>query len=233
MEVLEQAYVTSPYGERNGKKHNGVDLISKSGNRLVMANNKARVMEAVDRMEDSFQVNEGEYSNYAGNYIILEHGNGYISQYSHLKHGSFQVKIGDIVEEGQALAEEGSSGYAFGVHLDYMVKLNGRYINPTRFGLGEEKLPLYQVDAIDSKEYLNLSPKADTWRIYPLNKQPVVGNECGFVYPSKFTGLSYTIIRYTMPTVAVIKTRDWGEVQIYIAHELATVTKQPLYGLVN
>lgn len=161
MEVLEKAYVNSPYGNRNGKMHNGVDLLSGSGNRTVFANNKAKVLEAVDRMEDTFKVNEGEYSNYAGNYIVLEHGNGYTSQYSHLKHGSFKVKVGDIVEEGQALAEEGSSGYSFGVHLDYMVKKDEKYVDPTNYGLGKELLPTYEEKTqednfLGSKGYFSL-----------------------------------------------------------------------------
>ena len=85
----------------------------------------------------------------------------------------------------------------------------------------------------NTTKYINLSPSADTWRVYPLNKQPVVGNECGFAYPSRFGGLSYTILRYISNSVVVIKTRDWGEVQIYIAHEKATITDLPKYGLVN
>lgn len=82
-------------------------------------------------------------------------------------------------------------------------------------------------------EYLNLNPKADTWRIYPMDKAPVVGNECGQLLPKQFDGLSYTIKGYTMDDVAIIETRDFGEVQIYTNTPLATITKEPIYQLVN
>lgn len=82
-------------------------------------------------------------------------------------------------------------------------------------------------------EYLNLNPEADTWRIYPMNVQPVVGNECGELLPKQFDGLSYTIKGYTMDDVAIIETRDFGEVQIYINTPLASITKEPIYQLVN
>lgn len=70
---------------------------------------------------------------------------------------------------------------------------------------------------IPRKQKLYLPADAKTWRVYPLNKKPVKGNECGLLKPSKFGGLEYDIIRFTQPNVAVIKTRDFGEVQIYVA----------------
>lgn len=85
----------------------------------------------------------------------------------------------------------------------------------------------------ENKEYLNLHHEADTWRIYKLNVAPVKGNECGFLKPSKFGGLTYTIIRYITDEVVVIITRDYGEVQIYINTPLASITKNPTYNLVK
>lgn len=231
MEVLEKAYVSSSYGTRNGKLHTGVDLLSNVSNRKIYCPARGKVIKVINEFPD----NQHFSTPHGGNEIWIEHGNGYISRYCHLKFNSITVKYGDIVEEGTVIAEEGESGYAFGVHLHFEVWKDGnyKYVDPTNFGLGKEQLPGYEEEKKEVTQYLNLSPKADTWRIYPLDKEPVVGNECGYAYPSKFNGLSYTILRYTMPTVAVIKTRDWGEVQIYIAHELASITDQPIYGLVN
>lgn len=73
---------------------------------------------------------------------------------------------------------------------------------------------------------LYLPASATSWNVYPLNKQPVVGNECGRVLPSKFGGLEYDILRWTIPNiVCVIKTRDFGEVQIYVANGTGAVIK--------
>ncbi len=68
----------------------------------------------------------------------------------------------------------------------------------------------------NKRTHIHLPASVRTWRIYPLNKAPVVGNECGQLLPSKFGGLDYDVIRWVQENVAVIKTRDWGEVQIYV-----------------
>lgn len=73
---------------------------------------------------------------------------------------------------------------------------------------------------------LYLPASATSWNVYPLNKQPVVGNECGKLLPAKFGGLEYDILRWTIPNiVCVIKTRDFGEVQIYVASGTGAVIK--------
>lgn len=85
-------------------------------------------------------------------------------------------------------------------------------------------------------KYLNLNANIDTWRVYAMDVVPVKGNECSFIKPSKFGGLSYTILGYTMENVAIIETRDFGQVQIYIGHDTTgkySITDAPIYQLVN
>lgn len=85
-------------------------------------------------------------------------------------------------------------------------------------------------------KYLNLSDLADTWRVYSMDVAPVIGNECKELMPSKFDGLSYTIKGYTQPNVAIIETRDFGQVQIYIGQDVSnmfSITDSPIYGLVK
>lgn len=235
MEVLEKAYIVSDYDENRGTySHTGVDVLSACGNRKVRAVAKGKVVKFRNDMEDGFIVNDkSPVDLWAGNYVILEHGNGYTSRYSHLKLNSFNINIGDIIE-GE-FAEEGESGFATGVHLDFEIKLNGKFINPTNYALGKYNLPEYVVPTPvePDKQYINLSPEADTWRVYPMNVAPVVGNECKQLLPKQFGGLSYTIFGYTQPNVAIIKTRDYGQVQIFIGHPLAEVTNSPKFGLVR
>ena len=52
-----------------------------------------------------------------GNYITIAHDNGEYSHYAHLRAGSFRVRTGQVVEQGQALATVGTSGYSFGAHV--------------------------------------------------------------------------------------------------------------------
>lgn len=65
-------------------------------------------------------------------------------------------------------------------------------------------------------DVLHLPASEDSWRVYPLNKEPKAGNESGKLNPKKFGGLKYDIIRYESNDVAVIKTGDYGTVKIYI-----------------
>jgi len=56
-----------------------------------------------------------------GNYITVEHDNGEFSHYGHLRTGTFRVRSGERVEQGQALAIAGNSGYSFGTHVHVQV----------------------------------------------------------------------------------------------------------------
>ena len=58
-----------------------------------------------------------------------------------------------------------------------------------------------------------------------MDKQPIIGNECAFLRPKKFGGLTYDIIRMVNPNVAIIQTRDFGIVQIYVAPDTGAIIK--------
>lgn len=72
---------------------------------------------------------------------------------------------------------------------------------------------------------LYLPDSATSWRVYKIGVQPVKGKECGFLNPSKFGGLTYDILGYTSSNVAIIQTRDFGRVQIYIAPSTGAIIK--------
>ena len=85
-----------------------------------------------------------------------------------------------------------------------------------------------------SLKYLNLSSQADTWRFYDLGVTPIKEYAKGMLKPSKFGGLSYTILGYEdNGGTAIINTSQFGKVKVYILHNLASVTDTPLYELVN
>lgn len=68
-----------------------------------------------------------------GNLIEVTHSSGLKTRYAHLKDRSFYVKLGEDVQQGQALAEMGSTGLSTGVHLHFEVYENGRVTNPLKF----------------------------------------------------------------------------------------------------
>lgn len=63
-----------------------------------------------------------------GMLVILDHGNGVSTTYSHLS--SCSVKVGDHVQRGQVIARIGSTGWSTGPHLFFEVRHNGQPQNP-------------------------------------------------------------------------------------------------------
>lgn len=99
------------------KPHSGLDVRADSG-QPVMAS-AAGVVLAV---EDYF---------FNGRTVFVDHGNGLITMYCHLKR--FNVKVGQKVRKGQRLGLVGQTGRASGPHLHWSVVLNGVMVDPELF----------------------------------------------------------------------------------------------------
>lgn len=97
--------------------HLGVDLAS-----LAMS-----PVEAANRGRVIFTGELGIY----GNTVILDHGCGLFSMYSHLSQISAQV--GEILEKGQRLGVSGSTGLAGGDHLHFSIIVGGVFVNPVEW----------------------------------------------------------------------------------------------------
>lgn len=66
----------------------------------------------------------------AGNGVLVDHGNGWQTQYSHLLKGSVSVAKGQRVEQGQRLGLVGESGNAEFPHVDFSVRYKGVPVDP-------------------------------------------------------------------------------------------------------
>lgn len=66
----------------------------------------------------------------AGNAVVVDHGGGWETQYSHLRRGSLAVKPGDRVETGAPLGQIGLSGNTEFPHVDFAVRHDGRVVDP-------------------------------------------------------------------------------------------------------
>ncbi len=66
----------------------------------------------------------------AGNGVVIAHGGGWETQYSHLKSGSVAVRPGQRIEAGERLGLVGLSGNSEFPHLHFSVRLNGGAIDP-------------------------------------------------------------------------------------------------------
>lgn len=67
------------------------------------------------------------YSGQAGNLVTINHPGGYESMYMHLSRRA--VKVGDRVEQGQAIGAVGSTGLSTGPHLDFRLRQKGKYVD--------------------------------------------------------------------------------------------------------
>lgn len=110
-----QGRLTSSFGLRKGKMHNGVDIQAPLSQAPVKAARSGIVQKA------------GQMRGY-GKIVILSHGDGWETYYAHLSR--IAVRSGQRVAAGQLVGYQGSTGNATGEHLHFEVRRNGRPLNP-------------------------------------------------------------------------------------------------------
>jgi murein DD-endopeptidase MepM/ murein hydrolase activator NlpD len=96
------------------RPHRGTDYAAPTGTPVYAAGD-GRVVEA-------------GYSRSNGNYLFIQHGEGFKTHYLHLNNK--RVARGDRVEQGQVIGTVGSTGAATGPHLHYEFLVNGVHRNP-------------------------------------------------------------------------------------------------------
>lgn len=106
----------SPFGGRS-EVHKGYDIAGKIGS-PVKAGGDGIV---------TFVGDKGAY----GKTIMISHGHGIVTQYSHLS--SFKVNPGDRIRKGEVIAGMGNTGRSTGSHLHYEVHINGVPVNPEKY----------------------------------------------------------------------------------------------------
>jgi murein DD-endopeptidase MepM/ murein hydrolase activator NlpD len=122
-----RGWVTSDYSVRldpyTGERvmHEGMDIAAGMGAKIRAPADGTVVFSGV----------EGGY----GRVLVLDHGYGLKTRYGHLL--KTDVKVGDKVKRGQAIAQVGNTGRSTGPHLHYEVRVNGVADNPRKFILEE------------------------------------------------------------------------------------------------
>ena len=109
------------------ENHQGVDFPAISGT-SILATENGTVIQA------------GYHSSY-GNFVELDHGQGYTSKYGHAS--ALLVQPGQVVKKGQIIAKVGSTGYSTGPHLHFEMTHLGQVLNPLTyltqgFSIGEK-----------------------------------------------------------------------------------------------
>ena len=112
--------ITSLFGRRSDpftgvpSNHTGVDLACPTGTPIKAAMSGKIVYVG--------------WSNIFGNYVIINHGNGYQTLYGHMS--KTLCRSGQVVSQGTRIGLVGSTGYSTGPHLHFTVYKNGRLVDP-------------------------------------------------------------------------------------------------------
>ena len=125
-------------GHRTYDKHNGIDirLLDLAAQRRgvdVLAAAPGRVARLRDGVADISVRTPGAPSvtgQECGNGVVIDHGDGWETQYCHVAKGSVRVKVGDIVKAGTPIARVGLSGQTEFPHLHLTVRRAGQIVDP-------------------------------------------------------------------------------------------------------
>ena len=114
---------SSPYGYRTHpisgewKFHSGVDLAGPEGTPIVATRDGT--------------VTSAAYHSGNGNYVTINHGDGFSSSYLHMTR--YIVSVGQKVKAGQVIGYMGNTGYSKGSHLHFTIYYNGSTVNPADY----------------------------------------------------------------------------------------------------
>ena len=119
----ESTSISSNYGLRDSptagasSNHKGIDITVAEGTKVYACEN-GKVTTATE-------------SDTAGKYIVIDHGNGYVSKYMH--NSELKVKVGAKVKKGDVIALSGNTGVSTGAHLHFQIECDGKPVDPLTF----------------------------------------------------------------------------------------------------
>ena len=109
--------ISSGYGTRHQKKHDGIDITRDQGRDIIASANGT--------------VEYNGWKKGYGKVIIINHNNGFKTLYAHNQ--TSYVNKGQFVKQGQKISYMGSTGRSSGIHLHFEIQKNGKPRNPLRY----------------------------------------------------------------------------------------------------
>jgi murein DD-endopeptidase MepM/ murein hydrolase activator NlpD len=106
--------ITSGFGPRWGRMHEGIDIAGGSGSPIHAAASGTVIVAG--------------WSGGYGNLVVIDHGGGISTAYGH--NSSLAVSVGQQVSQGQTIAGMGTTGHSTGVHCHFEVRVNGGAVDP-------------------------------------------------------------------------------------------------------
>lgn len=145
--------ITSHFGWRDGRMHQGIDIDLKKGDKVQAAfDGKVRVAKL-----------QGGY----GNVVVIMHPNGLETVYAHLS--KLHVKPGDIVRSGDVIGLGGNTGRSTGSHLHFEIRYQGYALNPAMIISFEEgQLHHHSISLI--KQNSGFAAFPSIWHLHRVQK---------------------------------------------------------------
>ena len=119
------AYVSSPFDPNRlhpilgyVRPHNGIDLAANMGTPVYAT--RSGTVTVADYEWDG-----------AGNYVFINHGDGFSSVYMHMDY--YEVSVGQYVSAGEIIGYVVTTGLSEGPHLHFGIAYNGAYVNPASY----------------------------------------------------------------------------------------------------
>ena len=106
--------VTSPFGQRWGRLHAGIDIAAPEGTPI--------------RAADSGSVVLAAYTGGYGNYTCVQHDSSLSTCYAH--QSGYATSAGASVSQGEVIGYVGNTGASFGAHLHFETRVNGTPVDP-------------------------------------------------------------------------------------------------------
>ncbi|MCY7336745.1 MAG: M23 family metallopeptidase [Chamaesiphon sp.] len=108
--------LTSKFGRRWGRMHKGIDIAGPIGT-------------PIDAAADGIVIAAGWSSGGYGNLVEIRHSDGTTTRYGH--NSRLSVSVGQVVQQGQQVAQMGSTGHSTGSHLHFEIRPSGgAAVNP-------------------------------------------------------------------------------------------------------
>jgi len=146
---VDGARISSGFGARlhpilgYTRMHKGVDFAVPSGTPVMAAG--------------SGEISFMGWANGYGNFVVINHGNGYATAYGHLSRFAPGMRRGGRVRQGQVFAFSGMTGLATGPHLHYEIRINNSQVNPLTVKIAEGRL----LSGSELREFLDQRLKTD------------------------------------------------------------------------
>ena len=114
-------FCISPFGYRWGTLHDAIDIAGCGYGSNIFAAQDGTVVQSAYKYDN-------------GEFITIDHHNGYYTMYAHMVSGSRRVKVGDYVVKGQVIGSMGMTGAASGgtCTLCYLERLSISWWNTSK-----------------------------------------------------------------------------------------------------